>query len=366
MISFTTFLLATVHPMNTGSIASNNASYDGSMLVLDGEVSLEHGLGEMRAEKAVLTRPLEEKEEFPFACIELAEAVSLALKTTAHVECERALLDFSTMQGTLTSPNKVHYTDTINLVPIELFSSQLDLQMVKNKESYDIERAHAQKGVHFIYNKWYHLRTEAIVLAGDILHSDGNSCSWSCQDGHMDADSFDLNLTQNALHLKAAKGCLKSLFKEELRFTAEELDWKHTENHLVLKGSPSIQGTTIGTLQADTAQIYYQEDQQGLHPDRLELQGHIKILSQDTRGIADTLTYNPDSRLCILKALQGQKVLFMRDQDGLRISASEVHITYNPETKQQEVQGIGHVTMLFSPEEQNLITQVFGHAFTTP
>jgi lipopolysaccharide export system protein LptA len=84
------------------------------------------------------------------------------------------------------------------------------------------------------------------------------------------------------------------------------------------------------TLVADSAQMHYREDESGLHPERLELQGHIKIFSQDRRGIADTLTYNPDTRQAILKAVPGQKVLFSRDQDQLRISANELQITYNP------------------------------------
>ncbi len=443
MISFITLFLAAINPMDTGSIASNSASYDGSILILDGEVSLEHGFGKMKAEKAVLTRQLQGQEEFPFTCIELAESVHLALTTEAQVDCERASLDFTTMQGVLTSPQNVHYVDTINSIPFELFSPHLDLQMKKNKEAYDIERAHAQKGVHLIYNKLYHLKTESIIFAQDSLHSDGSPCSWTyesdqaendrIENNKVDAEKFDLDLAQNHLLLKKAKGHLSSFSKGKVQFTADDLDWKHTENHLILRGSPQVQETSLGTitssqeidlilkeqklhslktegstqmvshkghtlktegsldvdgekklavihphatqllyqeeemsLLADEAQMHYREDEQGLHPERLELQGHIKIFSQDRRGIADTLTYNPETRTCILKALPGQKVLFMRDQDQLCISANEVHITYNPVTNEQEVRGVGHITMTLSPEEQNLLNQVFHHESATP
>jgi lipopolysaccharide export system protein LptA len=376
MISLALLMLATVIPQwspeNTGTIASNAASYDGSMLVLDGDVSLEHGFGKMKAEKAVLTRPLQEQEEFPFTCIELADVVRLSLTTEAQVECERAVLDFSTMKGTLSSPDNVHYLDTINSTPFELFSPKLDLQMMKNQKEYVIQTAHAQKGVHIIYNKLYHL-------------------------------------------------------------TAQSLDWQHIENHLVLKGSPKIQEPSLGTitasqeidlflkerklhklktagstqlishaghtlktegavildtdtktatihphttqlvyqeeqmtLTADEAQMHYREDGEGLHPERLELQGNIKIFSQDRRGVADMLIYHPETRVCILKALPGRKVLFTRDQDQLCISANEVHITYNPETKEQEVRGIGHITMTLSPEEQNLLNKVFSNDASSP
>lgn len=447
MISFITLLLATAAPMNApmndGSIAASSATYDGSTLILDGDVSLDHGFGNMKAEKAVLTREQETgQEEFPFTCIELAEAVRLSLSTEAHVECERASLDFTTMKGILTSPKNVHYVDIINSTPFELFSPYLDLQMIKNalkKDSYDIERAHAQKGVHLIYDKLYHLKADSIVFSKDNLRSDGEGpCVWTFENDRVDAQHFDLDLTQKQLHLQKANGHLTSFSKGDVQFTADDLNWKHTENHLVLKGMPKVQETSLGTitseqeidltlkdqklhhlktegptelishkghslktegslevdsekslatihshnsqllykedemtLMADEAQIYYKENEQGLEPERVELQGHIKIFSQEKegpsrRGIADTLTYDPAARTCILKALPGQKVLFMRDQDQLRISASEVHITYDPVSKEQQVRGIGHIVLTLSPEEQNLLNKVFQNGSPAP
>ncbi|MBP7074214.1 MAG: hypothetical protein KBA81_02390 [Rhabdochlamydiaceae bacterium] len=441
MISIFAYLLAAIAPMDSGSIASKSASYDGSVLILDGDVSLEHGFGKMKAEKAVLTHEQKGQAEFPFTTIDLAEAVHLSLSTDAQIDCERATLDFSTMKGILTSPQNVHYVDKINLTPFELFSPHLDLQMMKNaekKESYDIEKAYAQNGVHLIYDQVYHLNTESILFANDHIRSDGDACTWTYQNDRVDAEKFDLELSQNHLHLMKAAGHMSSFLKGEVNFTADDLYWKHTENHLVLKGTPKVQETSLGTidssqeidlilkeqkldklktlgsttltshkghilktegpleidsekslaiihphptqllyqeeemtLAANEAQIFYREDEQGLHPEKIELQGKIKIFSQEKegparRGIADTLTYHPDTRTCILKADPGQKVLFMRDQDQLRISANEVHITYNPATQEQEVRGIGHVVLSLSPEEQNLLNQVFRHEPSTP
>lgn len=436
MINVVTFLLAAINPMDTGSIASNSASYDGSVLLLDGEVSLEHNFGKMHAEKAVLTRPQQEEgeEEFPFTTIELAETVHLALTSEAEIDCERASLDFASMQGTLTSPKQVHYVDKIKSVPFELFSPHLDIHMTKNQETYDIESAHAEKGVHLIYNTLYHLTTEALVFDRHHLKSDsGSPCNWSFQNDQVKAEAFDLDLSSNHLFLKKAEGHLSSFSKGEVQFTSDDLDWEHTNNHLVLRGSPKVQESNVGTitssqkidltlqdqkvhtlktegptelispkghtlktegplevdgykkqvtvhphtsqliyqeeelsLTADEAVLHYREDELGLHPEKLELQGHIKLFSQDKRGIADIVTYNPETRSCILKALPGQKVLYMRDLDQFRISANEVHITYNPETKEQEVRGVGHITMVLSPEEQNLLKQVFHHEPSSP
>lgn len=442
------YVLATTFPTDKGSIASQLASYDGSALHLEGGVSIEHGFGTMKAETAILTREEERSEEFPFTSIELSHAVQLALSTSAQVECEKAVLDFSTLKGTLTSPQQVHYIDTLKRenkeAPFELFSPQINLQMVKNpqkKEAYDIEKAHATHGVHLIYDKLYHLETESIVFSQNNISSDGKSrCLWSYQNDRLHAERFDLDLALNELSLQKAAGHITSFSQGTVQFTADALRWNHTENHLTLQGSPHVQESSLGTivsdheidlllkeqtlhrltstgkttltsqkghrlttegsvmvdgenhlatiqpsinqqqllyeeeemsLHADQASIRYKEDDHGLHPDIVELQGHIKIFSQEKegpsrRGIADTLTYHPDTRTCILKAHPGQKVLFIRDQDQLRLSANEVHITYDPVSKQQQVQGIGHVALSFSPEEQQLLNKVFRHGSSSP
>ncbi len=371
-----------------GSIASSSATYDGSTLILAGDICLEHGFGTMKAEKAMLRRQtqaeepvLEEGEILPFTAIELEEKVRLHLATSAHVECERASLDFQTLRGTLTSPTHVHYVDTIHrqasTFPFELFTPQLDIQMVKNREkqkNYDIEKAHAQKGVHLIYHQFYHLKTEALLFTQDRIQSDGNTpCVWTCtndkgEEDSIQADRFYLDLTQNHLHLKIAAGNFNSLSKGQIQFTAHDLNWNYAAHHLTLQGSPTLhlRDEEEMTILAETAQIHYQEEGKVFRPEKLELQGHIKIFSQDKegqarRGIADTLIYDLATRTCILKALPGQKVLFMREQDQLRMSANEVHIIYDPITQEQQVRGIGQITMTLTPEEQNLLNKVFQH-----
>ena len=49
------FLTAAVKP-DSGMLSSSSAAYDGNALVLSGQVSLDHGLGKMRAEQAVLEK----------------------------------------------------------------------------------------------------------------------------------------------------------------------------------------------------------------------------------------------------------------------------------------------------------------------
>ncbi len=424
MINLALFLLANISiPDNTGSIAASSANYDGATLILDGEVSLDHGFGMMKAEKAVLTRQLQESAEFPFMTIDLAESVHLKLSSQAEVECERASLDFTTLQGNLSSPKEVHYVDKA----FELFSPFLDLQMFKNsqkKDSFDIEKAHAHHGVRVIYDKLYHLNADSIVFTEEKLRSDGDGrCVWSFQNDQVEATAFELDVAKRNLHLKTATGHLTSMTSGEVQFSAEDLDWNHQDNHLILIGFPKVQDANFGTIASEQeidlilkenklqklstrgpteltsikghtlktdgtldvdaekniavvhSHLQYSEDEMTLiadqaqifYPDKVELQGNIKIFSQEShKGVADTLTYNPETRTCILKAHPGKKVLFTREQDKLALSANEIHITYDPITKEQQVKGIGHISLSLSPEEQNILNKVFHGTSTSP
>jgi hypothetical protein len=111
---------------------------------------------------------------------------------------------------------------------------------------------------------------------------------------------------------------------------------------------------------ADNAHLEYAKD---FHPVSVALKGNIKILSKQTEGgrkcgLADRVTYIPTTRTFILGADPGKKVLFANDEDGLRISAQEIHITEDPSTKKQSVKGIGSVQLSLSTDELTLLDQL--------
>src|SRR3989338_4543239 len=95
-----------------GGVSSTDAEYDGNGLLLKGHVILNHGLGKMNAEEAVLQKQ-ETGREFPFSFIHLEKGVSLQLKDNAELLCDKADLDFQTLKGSLFSQEKqrVVYTD---------------------------------------------------------------------------------------------------------------------------------------------------------------------------------------------------------------------------------------------------------------
>jgi lipopolysaccharide export system protein LptA len=115
---------------------------------------------------------------------------------------------------------------------------------------------------------------------------------------------------------------------------------------------------------ADKAVLEYTETDDALRPVSLHLKGNIRLFSHDPKqpprcGIADRLNYSLTTRTLILAANPGNKVLFWDESQGLRMSASEVHITYDTDAKQHTVKGIGKVQLSLTAEEQQHIKQIF-------
>ena len=447
-------------PVDTGTISSSNASYDGNALILKGQVILDHGLGKMQAEEAILQKQ-EVGKEFPFSLIHLEKDVSLKLQQNGELKCENADLDFSALKGFLTSSKKVSYVDTLKKRKgksnsFQLISKAIDLQFSKksdqSKTSYDVQNVLARENVELTYDGDFTLFTDAISYQKELVNATGNEFrshlssqgAQKCKLVHLadtiEADHFDLDVVQNKLVMTNPQGILPSLSKGEVRFTAKDLLWDHDRNTLILKGNPSVQEPNLGTLVsdqeiclfqkdknlvgfkshgkttltylnnhqlishgtlsfdrernvgnvdsplvngvipeglqlsynegemsvlADKATIEYSEENGSFQPISVSLKGHVKISSQATDkparfGLADRLTYSPTTRTFILGADPGKKVVFVNDEDNLKISAQEVHITQDPTTKKQTVKGLGNVQLALSAEEQASLNKYFG------
>lgn len=443
--------------VDSGTISSSNASYDGNALILKGQVLLDHGLGKMQAEEAILQKQ-EAGKDFPFSLIHLEKEVVLKLNQNGELKCEKADLDFGALKGFLTSSRRVSYVDSLKRKKgkspsFQLISSALDLQFLKRSDqpkiSYDVQDVLAHDNVELTYDEGFTLFTDAILYKKEPLDnhefqshlsSQGKQkCKLVHQADTIEADSFDLDLLRSELEMVNPQGVLPSLSKGELRFTAETLVWNHDLHTLILKGNPHVQEPNFGNLVsdqeiylfqkdknlvgfkslgktsltylnnhhlishgvlnfdrerkvgavespmingavpedlqlsykegemsvlADKANIEYTEENGNFQPISVSLKGHIKISSSGEKpsryGLADRLTYSPTTRTFILGADPGKKVLFVNDEENLRISAQEVHITQDPTTKKQTVKGLGNVQLALSTEEQASLNKYFG------
>ena len=96
----------------------------------------------------------------------------------------------------------------------------------------------------------------------------------------------------------------------------------------------------------------------------MNLKGNIRLFSHNPKqpprcGIADRLNYSLTTGTLILAANPGNSVLFWDESQGLRMSASEVHITYDTQSKQHAVKGVGKVQLSLSEQEQQHLKQLF-------
>ena len=115
---------------------------------------------------------------------------------------------------------------------------------------------------------------------------------------------------------------------------------------------------------ADRATLEYSESNERFTPISLNLKGNIRLFSHNPKqpprcGIADRLNYSLTTGTLILAANPGNSVLFWDESQGLRMSASEVHITYDTQSKQHAVKGVGKVQLSLSEQEQQHLKQLF-------
>lgn len=448
------WLLLAIPTFDSGSIASDDASYDGSGLVLKGHVTLDHGIGTMEAEEAHLQKQVE-GQPFPFSFIHLEKGVNLHLNSDAHLICDRADLDFTTLQGALTAATRVVYTDHLKRknthTAFQLVGKVVDLQFTKKENTtFDVQTVIAREDVELTYASDYILTTDAILYQKELVDPSQNEfrshlsshgsekCLLTHHADTVEADRFDLDIVHSKLLLTYPQGV-----KGGAKFTANTLSWEHEKNTVILKGDPKVSDPTLGDIStdleihlfetknhlagfksfgntqihyhnkhsleshgtvtfdrekqigsvespvidgsvpdklqlfyeevemgvfADKADIEYTENQNQFQPVSIALKGHIKVISRnnDKFAVADRLTYHPTTRTFILAADPGKKVLFVNDQENIRISAQEVHITHDPTTKQQIVKGIGNVQLALTTEEQLILNKYFPHEPTTP
>ena len=115
---------------------------------------------------------------------------------------------------------------------------------------------------------------------------------------------------------------------------------------------------------ADTASVEYSIEGERLQPVSLSLKGNICLFSRGQAepfrcSIADRMTYSPNTKTLILSANPGQRVLFWDEQQLVRMSAQEVHLTQNPITEQMVIQGVGNVKFSLSTEENETLKKFF-------
>lgn len=119
----------------------------------------------------------------------------------------------------------------------------------------------------------------------------------------------------------------------------------------------------LGEVQADKATIYYQKLAGRLVAKKIILEGNVYLV--DHKGmegdenpktplhyaLADKVEYNPHTKAMDFSAKDGRRVLFYDKINHLQVSAPELHITRDQQTKKEAIKGVGDVRFHFKNSE---------------
>lgn len=210
------------------------------------------------------------------------------------------------------------------------------------------------------------------------------------EDVHIEDASYGVIDAEKSLQLTQGKEGEKTVIKAIQTQGKTRLEHQTSENSLphvlICHGTISLDRDKLNAhlssppSATEETQIYYQEARiasfandalidyaivnSTLQPVALKLTGNIRLFSHDENSpkrcsLADRLTYSPATRTLILYANPGNRVLFWDEEQSLRIGAQEIHITYDPDTKKELINGIGNVKFAFTSEESAMLNQVF-------
>lgn len=264
----------------------------------------------------------------------------------------------------------VHGVDLIDADTIDLDMAHSTLSLLHPKG----QLATQGEPMHFTADQlcWDHV-TGTLILNGHIWVQEAALGTITAQE--------QLELTYKTLKGKQVLKGLQTRGHTSLTY----LDPSFTRPHkLICHGKMHIdRDKLLAALDSpEDQQLYYEEDEIGvfanhatleytetderLKPISLQLKGNIRLFSHDPKqpprcGLADRLHYSLSTRTLILSAHPGSNVLFWDEAQGVRMSASEVHILTDEESKERVIKGVGKVRLTLTAEEQSHLKQLFPH-----
>jgi len=246
--------------MNTSSLSSKKASYDGNALILKGDVQVDHALGKLASGLARLEK---EEKEGPFSSISLRDDVLITLKDLGNISCAKADLDFVTMTGKLL-PKAGQLIRFVDLGPdhFSIASEQADLEFEKEGSSYRVSKLDADGQVQVEYGADFILDADhaTYVNDGSPHISATPNCKISHHDDRIEAERAELYPHLEMAMLFSPKGILNP---RGIHFCCQKMSWEHQPQLLTLQGNIVVDDEKLGTLRCHEEIQIHQKQQEG-------------------------------------------------------------------------------------------------------
>ncbi|MCB1109413.1 MAG: hypothetical protein KDK64_00375 [Chlamydiia bacterium] len=347
-------------PNMSSDLSSDQATYDGDVLRLEGHVFLDHDLGQMEAETALLKKG---EPSLEFSTIHLKDQVSLFFEDRGKLFSEQAFLDLQTLKGSLTRgkyPVVFHGND------IELFCSAIDLTFSRKEMSLALDSLLAKEDVHIEYNEVYHLDCDEAFYQENSLIAKAKSPQVPCHLTHLgdviDALKVTFDLETDLLTLEFPKGEISSLFfpgheDKKCQFASNLLTWHPKEELLTMQGAIAIHDPSIGTLIGDNLFSLKQSTQLGKKViQTIETEGKTLLVdgSGQTLTSYGTLKLDRENLRMSCTSTEDQQLIY--ENQELRLYADTASIEYALE--QMELKP--HIVYLHGN------VKIFSHAVNRP
>jgi lipopolysaccharide export system protein LptA len=182
-------------------------------------------------------------------------------------------------------------------------------------------------------------------------------CSLTQNDHILYAEKMHFDLAQENLHCEK----IQTLFPLEegafLDITSDTLLWEKQKEKIALKTQVRMEQKTSFLILSDAADLFLKEENQ---LEMIEITENVRMFSnqiqnKESFAVADKIQFFPEDQRMTLTATSPKRVLFW--QEGVSLSAPEIHIQKDPATKEPFVQGKGDVHFTFTLEEKNIIDQ---------
>ncbi len=265
-----------------------------------------------------------------------------------------------------------HFEDEIHAEKIDLFPESAKVILSSPQGHIKASGFSNGAGLAFSCNRMLWERTPQILtLQGDISIEDAGIGSIRCEE--------EIELRQKLQNEKWELRTITARGKTKLDYKLDDTPG-HTLlcNGLMQLDQARLVLTAKSTheqpieyfhekmqLVADQAQLDYTELQspkgnQKIEPKQLVLSGSVRLSSIENSlrcALADQFTYDLEQDRMILSVSNGNNVLFWDEEQGLSVSAREVHI--KPGEKGGNIKGVGNVRFTFSSTENDMLKKTF-------
>lgn len=275
------------HSDEAMNVTSGEVHYNGKEIILDGEVVVQHGLGQISAHHLSVIPSSSDDKKQRSAFLTISDDVQIELQGGGRLNCQRAEVDYTTLQGIFLGNAQfpdVCYANTGESpsLSLEVRSGQMILDLVResaepaNSPKTFVRQVQANQKVRVNVDRNYFLTAdralyqrlpseESSSVAGLLILSMNDDSHVPCQltslqGDRMTAESIEVDLINRTLRLAKSSGQInfereklehEKNPKQKIEFAAENIVWNDRDQILHMSGNVSLMQNEKIKLETD-------------------------------------------------------------------------------------------------------------------